>query len=552
MGELYPTPNHYDTNGLVQIPLVFKVGEVPVATPGTDTVEIARWTRAQWWMLAVSCLAVALVVAAMAALYSALPQIALATGATQAQLTWIVDGYTLVLACLVLPAGAVGDRYGRRVVLVVGLVVFAAASALPLLLSDPAWLIATRALAGAGAALVMPSTLSILTAGFAPAHRGRAVGIWAGVAGSGAILGILGAGVLLERWSWLSVFVGLTVAGAVLAGLACTIAESRQREHPQVDWVGAVAVAVAVAAIVFAVIEFPARGWADPLVAAAAGVGVAATAAFVVVELRSAAPLLDVRLFARRGFGAGSLSVTIQFLVTFGVFLLLVQYLQLVFGYGPLTSALALAPMVVPLVVISVIAPWLSSLVGLRVMTVAGLLTIAAGLVLVSRLTLAAHYLDLLWPLLIMSAGLGLCTAPATYAIVADTPEAKHGVAAAVNDAAREIGAAIGIAVAGSVLAAGYTHRIQPALPQLPEPARGPVADSLAAALQVADQAGPVAAPLAEFAKAAFVHGSGQAALALAALTTVGAIVLAVLAPGRAPRRRYISTISPAKHAPFS
>src|SRR5690606_7487222 len=185
-------------------------------TPGTDTVEIARWTRAEWWMLTVSCLAVALVVAAMAALYSALPQIALATGATQAQLTWIVDGYTLVLACLVLPAGAVGGRYGRRVVLVGGVVVCAAASALPLLLSDPAWLIATRALAGAGAALVMPSTLSILTAGFAPAHRGRAVGIWAGVAGSGAILGILGAGVLLERWSWLSVFVGLTVAGAVL------------------------------------------------------------------------------------------------------------------------------------------------------------------------------------------------------------------------------------------------------------------------------------------------------------------------------------------------
>ncbi len=160
-----------------------------MATPGTDTVEIARWTRAQWWMLAVSCLAVALVVAAMAALYSALPQIALATGATQAQLTWIVDGYTLVLACLVLPAGAVGDRYGRRVVLVVGLVVFAAASALPLLLSDPAWLIATRALAGAGAALVMPSTLSILTAGFAPAHRGRAVGIWAGVADPGRYWG---------------------------------------------------------------------------------------------------------------------------------------------------------------------------------------------------------------------------------------------------------------------------------------------------------------------------------------------------------------------------
>ncbi|MEW2017728.1 MFS transporter, partial [Rhodococcus sp. NPDC076796] len=210
-------------------------------------------------MLIVSCMAVALVVAAMAALYSALPQIAVATGATQAQLTWIVDGYTLVLACFVLPAGAIGDRYGRRGVLVAGLALFAFASALPLFLADPAWLIAARALAGAGAALVMPSTLSILTAGFPPAHRGRAVGVWAGVAGSGAVLGILGAGVLLEQWSWTSVFVGLTVAGAVLAGLACSIAESRQQEHPPVDWVGAVTVVVAVGAIVFAVIEVPAR-----------------------------------------------------------------------------------------------------------------------------------------------------------------------------------------------------------------------------------------------------------------------------------------------------
>ena len=210
-------------------------------SPQQTITESSRWTRAEWWMLTVSCLAVALVVAAMAALYSALPEIAVETGATQAQLTWIVDGYTLVLACLVLPAGAIGDRYGRRAVLVIGLAIFTMASALPLLLSDPAWLIAARAIAGAGAALVMPSTLSILTAGFAAVHRGRAVGVWAGVAGSGAVLGILGAGVLLERWSWVSVFVGLTAAGALLAALACTIAESSQHDHPPVDWVGAAA-----------------------------------------------------------------------------------------------------------------------------------------------------------------------------------------------------------------------------------------------------------------------------------------------------------------------
>jgi len=140
----------------------------------SDSASVARWSGAQWWMLIVSCMAVALVVAAMAALYSALPQIAVATGATQAQLTWIVDGYTLVLACFVLPAGAIGDRYGRRGVLVAGLALFAFASALPLFLADPAWLIAARALAGAGAALVMPSTLSILTADF---HRRIAVAL---------------------------------------------------------------------------------------------------------------------------------------------------------------------------------------------------------------------------------------------------------------------------------------------------------------------------------------------------------------------------------------
>lgn len=303
------------------------------------------------------------------------------------------------------------------------------------------------------------------------------------------------------------------------------------------DWVGAAAAAVAVAGIVFATIEFPARGWADPIVLASAGAGMLATAFFILIELRSSAPLLDVRLFAKRGFSAGSLSVAIQFLVTFGVFLLLVQYLQLILGYGPLASALGLVPMTVPLIVISVIAPRLSQRFGLRVMTVAGLVTIAVGLMLVSRLTVDARYLDLLWPLVIMSAGLGLCTAPATYAIIAETPESKHGVAAAVNDAAREIGAAMGIAVAGSVLAAGYTRHIQPTLPQLPEPARGPVADSLAAALEVAAQAGPMAQPLVDSAKEAFVNGSSQATLTLAILTAGAAVLLAFLAPGAAGSR---------------
>ncbi|MBY6687456.1 MFS transporter [Rhodococcus sp. BP-149] len=492
-------------------------------------------SRAQKWTLVVSCLSVALVVASMAALYTALPDIAVATGATQTQLTWVVDGYTLALGCLVLPAGALGDRYGRRAVLIVGLGLFSLASAVPLLVSTPWWLIAARAAAGVGAAFVMPSTLSILTAGFSEQQRGRAVGIWAGVAGSGGLLGILGSGVLLAYWPWQSIFVGLTWVGVFLLLCAFTLPESRQEYPPPIDVIGSVAVVFAIGLVVLAIIEVPARGWSDPVVLAGFGLGVVATAIFALWELRVDQPLLDVRFFARRGFGSGSFSVTIQFLVTFGIFLVLVQYLQLIFGYSPLGSALALAPMMVPLVLLSVVAPWMAARLGLRLMTVTGLLAIAAGFYFISRLALDSTYVDVLWPTLMMSAGLGLTAAPATAAIVADTAVEKHGVAAAVNDATREIGAAIGIAVAGSVLAAGYSRNIAPAMEVLPPEARGPVTDSLAGALEVADRAGPAGRQLADFAKSAFLHGTEQSAIVLALIAAAGAAILLFWAPGRAP-----------------
>lgn len=493
-------------------------------------------SRSQKWTLVVSCLAVALVIGSMAALYTSLPDIAAATRATQSQLTWIVDGYTLALACLVLPAGALGDRYGRRAVLLVGLLVFSAASTIPLFVQQPIWVIAARAVAGVGAAFVMPSTLSLLTAGFPEQHRGRAVGIWAGVAGSGAVLGILCSGLLLQHWSWQSIFVGLTAAGVALLIAAFTLSESRDESHPPMDVVGSVFVAAAIGLIVVALNGAPTRGWTDPLVLALAGAGLVALTIFVIVELRRTHPLLQLRLFAHRDFGSGTLSIILQFLVMFGVFLLLVQYLQLVLGYRPLQSALALAPIAVPLVSLSVIAPWLSDRVGLRLVTVSGLIVIAAGLYLTSRLGVGATYSDFLWPLLVMGTGLGVCTAPATAAVVSAVPPDSQGVAAAVNDAAREIGAAFGIAIAGSVLAAGYTERIRPVLPTLPPSAREPFAGSLAAALQVVQRSGPSAQPMAESARAAFVHGTSHAALVLTVITAISALVVAAWAPGRGRR----------------
>lgn len=497
-----------------------------------------RLSAAQRWLLTLSCLAVVLVTASMAALYSALPAIAADTGASQAELTWIVDGYTLALACLVLPGGAIGDRYGRRVVLVVGLVLFSFASAATLLSDSPTWLILARVVTGIGAALVMPSTLSLLTAGVPEDRRGSAVGLWAGVAGVGAILGILGSGVLLENGSWVSIFIGMAVAGAVLAVAACTLPESVDTSRPAMDPLGAVTSALAIGAIVLAAIEVPARGWLDPMVIAAIAIGLSFALAFVVIERRVAHPLLDIGLFADRGFGSGTAIVTVQFLVTFGLFMLIVQYLQLIMGLRPLVSALALAPMGIPMVAISAFAPALAARIGLRIPTFAGLTAIGAGLLMIAHVDAQTSYLDLLVPLLLMSAGIGLCTAPATAAIVEGTPVEKHGVAAAVNDAAREVGAAIGIAIAGSVLAAGYGQRIAPALPNLPEAAREPVGDSLAAALQVAERAGTSGQPLADFAKAAFIHGMQQSALVLGGLTIGVAVLLAVWTPGRRAIRR--------------
>ncbi|WP_067814804.1 MFS transporter [Nocardia inohanensis] len=506
-----------------------------MTAPHTDIHSAPPSARALRWTLTVSCAAVALVIASMAALYTALPQIAVSTGATQAQLTWVVDGYTLALACLVLPGGALGDRYGRRGVLIAGLVVFCLGAALPLLLRDPLWLIAARAVSGAGAALVMPSTLSMLTAGFPEHLRSRAIGLWAGVAGAGGGAGLLGSGLIMQRWDWPAIFIGLAAGAAVLAVAAVRIPESRDYTRPRIDFAGAATSAAAVGLFVAAITEAPHRSWLDPLTLGLCGGASVALGLFVLAELRVSHPLLPIRLFARRGFSSGIVSLTLQFLVTFGVFLLLVQHLQLILGYSPLKSAAALIPMMLPVVTLAIVAPWLTDRLGLRLMTCTGMSILAAGLALMTRITVHTGYLGVLWPMLISGIGLGLCATPATAAIVADTPVEKHGVAAAVNDATREIGAAIGIALAGSLLAAGYRDRIRPALPRLPEAVREPVADSLAAALAVADHAGPAARPLADFAKESFVHGNTRATLVLAVIAAAGA-VLALAAPGR-PRR---------------
>lgn len=506
-----------------------------LARPGqpTDPALAGMSARARVWLLIVACLDVSVVVSSMIALNTALGDIAVDTSATQTQLTWVVDGYTLVMACLLLPAGAIGDRYGRRGALLIGLAVFTVASVAPLLFDSPTQLIVARAVAGAGAAFIMPATLSLLTAAYPKSERNKAVGIWAGVVGSGAVFGFLGSGVLLHFWSWQAIFWAFTGAGAVLFALTCTVSSSRDEDAKSLDWFGAALIAISVAVFVFGVIEAPHRGWTDPLVLGCLALGVVLAVAFAWVELRRLHPLLDVRLFGDPFFATGAVGITFLFFANFGFFFVGIQYIQLVMGYSALMTAVALVPLMGPVLVLSIANGWYLPRVGLRLVLFVGMLLIAAGLLSMMLLEVDSSYFDLAWPLFIMSTGIGLCTAPTTSAIMGATPDEKQGVASAVNDTTRELGAALGIAVAGSLLAAGYSRRLAPLLADLPEQAREPALNSLAEALAVSDRLGPDGAGLADLARTAFLQAMDSSLVAMSAVLVVAAVFVGVWAPGR-------------------
>jgi len=502
---------------------------------GADVADLSP--RARYWLLAVAGFNVVLVIASMVALNTALPDIAVATGATQGQLTWIVDGYTLVLACLLLPAGALGDRYGRRGALLVGLAIFGAASLAPVLFDSPVQIIIARGMAGVGAALIMPATLSLLTAAFPADERNKAVGIWAGAASSSAVIGFLCSGVLLRYFSWESIFYGFTAAAVVLFVMTCTTGTSRDDTGTPIDWVGAVLIGAAVAVFVFGLLEAPQRDWSHPLVWGCMAGGVALAAVFTVVELRRRHPLLDVRLFGRPDFATGAVGITVLFFANFGFFFVVMQYLQLVRGYSPLGTAFALAPIAAPIMILGATLHLYLPKVGLRFAVAAGLFFIGAGLFILRFLSVESPYFDFAWPTLIVATGIGLCVAPTTSAIMNAVPEEKHGVASAVNDTTREVGAALGIAVAGSVVAAEYSDALAPRLENFPEQLRAPALDSLAQALEVAERAGAHGAQLAVRAQEAFMESMDLSVVALSAVALVAAAFVAVWAPGRDGRQ---------------
>ena len=494
----------------------------------------------RWWILAVLCFSLLVIVLDNSILNVAIPTIIRDLDASNSQLQWIVDSYTLVFAGLLLSAGALGDRFGRRPALQVGFVIFGLGSVISAIATSANQLIGTRAVMGIGGALIMPATLSIITNVFPPEERGRAIGVWAGVAGLGAALGPLTGGFLVEHFYWGSVFlvnIPIVVIG-LIAGFFL-IPDSKDPAAPRLDVVGALLSIIGLTALLFAIIEAPSHGWGEPRILGSLVAGVVLLIAFVLWERHSSHPMLDVSFFRNPRFSAASGSITVVFFSMFGSIFLLTQYFQFVLGYTPLQTGIRMLPFALTMMVFAPTSPRIVERIGTKVTVTIGLSLVTLGLVTMSTLRVDSAYVDVAWRLVVMAAGMGLTMAPATDSVMGSLPLAKAGVGSAVNDTTRQVGGALGVAVIGSVLASTYGRKVDDFLTGLgaPDAAIEAATSSLGGAAQVAaDPRVPadVGSRLMEIANQGFVDAMHRGVLVAALATALGAVMAFVFLPARA------------------
>jgi EmrB/QacA subfamily drug resistance transporter len=499
---------------------------------GAPTAEI---NERRWWILAVLCLSLVIVVVGNTVLNVALPTLVRQLHATQTQLQWIVDAYALVFAGLLLTAGALGDRFGRKGALTIGLLIFGTASAFSSMADGPTGLIIGRAVMGIGAALVMPATLSMLTTVFPPHERGRAIGIWAGLAGAGAAIGPIASGFLLEHFWWGSVFlINLPIiAVALVAGLFLVPTSKDPNEAP-LDPFGAALSIAGLAALLYGIIEAPSNGWTAPATLVAFGAAAVLLAVFGWWELRSNDPMIQLRWFTNPGFSAASGAITLVFFAMFGTFFLFSQYLQLVLGYGTLEAGVRMLPMAFMMMIAAPNSARLTERFGHKRVVAGGLATVGVGLTLMSFATVDSNYLQVVAALMVMSAGMGSAMAPSTGTIMASLPPGKAGVGSAVNDTTRELGGALGVAVLGSLAASTYARGVGDLAAGLPGGAVEAARASLGAAIQVGrGVGGPVGSTIVRTAQTAYVEGMSNGLRVGAAVVFVASLLVLRFLPSR-------------------
>ncbi|MEU2898652.1 MFS transporter [Streptomyces sp. NPDC001273] len=492
------------------------------AQAGGEAAPDPRQLRA---ILVTVSIALMAVIASVSGLNVAQTHMAVEWGASQTTILWIINIYTLALAALLLPLGAIGDRLGRKPMLITGLIVFGAAGVAAGLAPSAGVMIGARVAAGISAAMIMPITLAVITSTFPEEERGKAIGVWTGVAGGGGILGMFLSALLVDVADWRYLF-ALPVALAVVALVMTLKSVPNSREHSahSFDTVGALLSTVAVTGLIFVLQEGPERGWTAPVTLTGLAVGVITAVAFVGWELRRRdASLLDVRLFRERGLAAGSITLLTVFGVQAGIAVVLFPFFQAVLGWSGLLSTVAMMPMAVMMMITSGLAPLMAARTGARATMTVGVGLAALGLALMALfVSVDGGYLSILAGMLAMGTGMGLSMTPSTEAITRSLPRAKQGVASALNDVTREFGTALGVAMLGALLANGYRGAIDDKLDGLPAGVADTAREGIATAVEIAPSTGGRAQDLIHTAQQSFVDGWQQS-------MWVGAAVMAVL-----------------------
>jgi EmrB/QacA subfamily drug resistance transporter len=499
-------------------------------------------------MLLVLCVSLLVVSLDTTVLNVALPTLVRDLHATDTQLQWIVDAYAIAFGGLLLALGSLGDRFGRKWLLLLGLTVFVVGSAGSAFSGSAGVLISTRVVMGIGAAAIMPGTLSILTNTFTDSEeRARAIGIWSGTTGLGIAIGPIVGGWLLAHFWWGSVFL-INVPIGILGAIAVSqvVPNSSDPVAKKADPLGTVGSVVGFGLLLWGIIEAPQRSWTSPVVVGAMATGLVVLAGFVAWEYRCDHPMLDLSIFRARRFSAAMGSMSMIIFVLMGSLFLLTQYLQFSLGYSAFRTGLLIGPVALVLFVMSPLSTLLVRLLGTKVVVAAGMTCIATGMVLLSRTTLAGSYENALPAFLLLGGGTGLAFAPITDSVMGSLRVGQAGLGAATNGTAIQLGGALGVAVLGSLLNTRYQDRVAQPLQhhRIPSNVLHEITGSLGGALTVAAHLGrPLSSQLSELARSAFVSGLDLSSLVGAVVVGLGVLLVVLALPSR-PRPRAVAGAS--------
>jgi EmrB/QacA subfamily drug resistance transporter len=479
----------------------------------------------------------------------ALPTLSFELDATTRDLQWVVDAYTLVFAAFVLAAGALGDRFGRREVLLVGLAVYGAANGAAALVESSDALIACRAVMGLGAAIIFPATLSTIVHLF-PERRARAkaIGLWGATTGIAVALGPIVGGAMLEVSGWQAAFwLKVPIAAMAFVLALALVPTSRDPRRPPLDRLGLVFSSIAVLALVYTIIEAPEQGWLAARSLAGYAVAAVLFGVFVAYEARREDPLLDVRLFRNGRLSAASLAITLTFFALFGFIFLITQYFQVLRGYEPFETGVRLLPVAISTGLASVVGTLLAVRIGNKAVVASGLGLMTIMFAWTSQVDGATSYLEIAAQMVVLGTGMGLTTAPATESMMGAVPSANAGVGSGINDTTRELGGTLGVAVIGSVFASLYSAGFDGAPAGLPAES---AEDSIGAAVGIAQQLGGASGEaLRQLATSGFYDGLQAGCLVAAGVCALGSVAAATLLPARPAEERVASTGAPQRPA---